>query len=441
MADDVTQDIKILATMCKAPLKNSYNVVTSTQNSDWADQEVTAMCTTSLHTVDEFKNVAGKLDLSIPVAGDLFGMGASGSYTDKEVDTAYSNICSNGLSVKKASNHLESSSKTISDAAENAYTSCVNSLQVIISELTKTDQADFPSYLVITVTRVAPDKIHLEGRNYLSGVKNDITAIYKPSGVKNCTINGKSFGHIFHKTLGIDSPNFQGDCTTNSNNAVVVQVTTTNFGITNSVSVPAYAGPPPPPPQVNYPVPGQSYRIQNAFTGLFLTVTGDNTSTDENGPVKVGEGGGNSISQQPCASNQTWQYLQPTSAGGGFYLQSSVSNDYLDVPKGDYTINNPLGQIKVASSAPPLSSLWRLFPAHGNGDCFWVQSLAQGILWEPNQTQQQPPGNYKWMDTEDWRFFKPPRTKDTPGLAINISFLKAEQCWNFIPAQEACPGE
>jgi hypothetical protein len=89
IADD---NLAALTRLCTAAISRPSNSVTSLERQQWARSAADSICQTGFNTASSLKTAAGGLNLSIPVAGTLFGLGASGDWSDMEIQQAYQKI-------------------------------------------------------------------------------------------------------------------------------------------------------------------------------------------------------------------------------------------------------------------------------------------------------------------------------------------------------------
>jgi hypothetical protein len=300
-----------LVGLCTAAISRPSNSVTSFERQQFAQTAIAAMCKTGFNNISSFNSAAGGLNLTIPIAGALFGLGVSGTSSDEEVQQANEKICQHQQSSNLGTNVSFLKSDTVTDAMAESYQFCVSHLAEIANVVS-------PSGLVITVTLSGDNTFNIFAKNFRGGAP--IEKIMDITGVTTCTIEGKAFS--IGQTINLDPPknDFIGSCQRASATDQSIAIST-NAGVSNIVAIPA--------------VITFNEKVQERLTELETHVGQLQNQVDGEGQLISG------------LQNQTQAQQQHHDA-----LKTSI--------------NQALGQLQT--EGPP-EQIEPLFPALGNADC------------------------------------------------------------------------
>jgi uncharacterized coiled-coil protein SlyX len=217
-----------LVGLCTAAISRPSNSVTSFEREQFARTAIAAMCQTGFNTISSFNSAAAGLNLSIPIAGALFGLGASGKSSDEDVQQSNQQICHHQQSSNLGTNVSFLKSDTVTDAMAESFQFCVGKLAEIAKSLS-------PSGLVATVTLSGENTFNIFAKNFSGAPIQKITDITR---VSTCTIEGKTLS--IGQTISLDPPKneFIGSCQRASPTDQSVAVST-NEGVSNIVAIPA----------------------------------------------------------------------------------------------------------------------------------------------------------------------------------------------------------
>ena len=222
-------DVSTLAAMCQSTVNRPADSFTSLETQNWIDSVRSSMCESQFHDSASFTSAAGSLGVSLPVVGDIFGLDASGSYSDSQAQTAYSNVCVNRQAVDAGNSLAFIQSSQVSQAMAHAFETCVSALPKIFKSVSK-------SSIVLTVEESGENSFDYSIRDYNTAPLHSISFI---TGVKSCALGASNFtpGRQVHFPSGI--VNFTGTCQRKSEDSANVSFST-DLGASNFVTLPSY---------------------------------------------------------------------------------------------------------------------------------------------------------------------------------------------------------
>jgi hypothetical protein len=221
-----SNNIQYLVELCTAAISRPSNSATSFERQQWARSTTASMCQIGFNSAQSFRSAAGGLNLSVPVAGALFGLGASGNWSDAEVQQAFQQLCQQHQSVDMGDKVNFLQSEAISDAMASAYQFCIGKLSDIASALA-------PSRLIIRLTMSGENEFAFFAKNYGPA---PITKITNVTGVKNCSVEGLSYAS--GSTISFSEPRneFSGTCQRESPSDQSVALSASPMGLSRSYS-------------------------------------------------------------------------------------------------------------------------------------------------------------------------------------------------------------